>query len=130
MLSLKIDWIRHTTLAVSLRFILFLHDWTSEKSTHYVLAHLLYWFGVHLFIENLFKQTFCVICFTKISLGCFTIWPVDKNRHYVLANSICLFKLHLVTEEWLKPTLCVRYFTKIHFLCFLILPVHKTYTMC
>ena len=71
-------WI-HTVLTVLLWFILFLHDFTSEKSRHYVLANLLCWFDVHLVIEQWFNQTYSVSYFTKIHLVCFVIWPLYKS---------------------------------------------------
>ena len=38
----------------------------------------MFWFGVHLVIEDLFKQTHCVRYFTNIDLVCFVILPVNK----------------------------------------------------
>ena len=44
-----------------------------------MLANLMSWLGLHLVIEKWFNQKLCVIYFTKIHLGFFTIWPVNKE---------------------------------------------------
>ena len=76
--SLNSDLIRHTVLAVSLRFILFF-AWSDQwKTRHYVLANLLCWFYLNLVPKKWSNQTQCVICFTNIHSVFCIIWPVKK----------------------------------------------------
>ena len=68
----------YTVLAVSLRLILCFSWFYQWKSRHYVLANLPCLYGVLLVIENWFKKTQYVNCFTNIFLGYFTIIPMGK----------------------------------------------------
>ena len=43
------------------------HDFTGEWIRHYVLDNLLSWFGVHLVIEQWFKQTLYVRYFDNMN---------------------------------------------------------------
>ena len=69
-----------------------LYDLASEKIRHYVLAILLCWFEVDLVIEELFKQTHCIICFTAVSFGCFTIGPINKTYTMCWSYIYCTWK--------------------------------------
>ena len=127
--SWKLYLFRHTLLAVSLAFI-FLNDLTSEKSRHYVLSTLLCWFGAHLVVEKWLKQTPCVIYFTNIDWGCFTIIPVGKlDTMWWLIYCVDLdyiWSLKFDLSRHSMSAISLRFF----WVCFTIWQVKKAETMC
>ena len=77
--SLKSDLIRNSVLAILPIFIWFVLIFDQWKIRQYFLDNLLCWLLVHFFIEELFNQTHCVSCFTKILSVFFMNWPL-KNQ--------------------------------------------------
>ena len=61
-----------------------------------MLANSLTWSGVHLVLEQWFRQTLCVRYFTGIILSSIGDVPVNKIRHYALAILLGLLSYHYV----------------------------------
>ena len=102
------------------------------KSRHYVLDHLLCWFGLHFFIKEWLKKTQCVSYFTYIGLICFTILPVHKSENmcllsycvdlgyiWSLKSNLCRQTVLAISQrfiivvsqfyQWINQTLCLEH---------------------
>ena len=78
--SLNSDFIRHFVLSILLRFIQVLSGY--DQSTNHtldVIFFTFFQFGVHLVMEQWFKQTFCDSYFTKIHSCISIIRSVNKS---------------------------------------------------
>ena len=136
-----------------------MHDFTIEKSRHYVLDNLLCWLGVHLVLIKWFKETnfvsyltyICSVLFQNFTSGkirhymlanllcwfgphflidCFHDLNSAQNRHCVLAKLLCWLLVHFDIEKWFKQRCCVRCFTKIHSVFLYDPTIEKKQTIC
>ena len=64
-----------------------------------MLANSLTLSGVHLVLDQRFKQTLCVSYFTEMVLGLFGNGPVNKSIHYVLSILLGLLRDNYIMNQ-------------------------------